>query len=77
MAKAITMRSLIEGIQKVKKTSVKEYVTCIDIAGYTVSLKLNKVYRKLGPKTGDPKNFIRIVDESGEDYLYPKKYFKS
>ncbi|HSK73323.1 MAG TPA: hypothetical protein VK892_16605 [Pyrinomonadaceae bacterium] len=36
----------------------------------------NKIYPILEPFTNDPKEYLRIVDESGEDYLYPEIYFE-
>ena len=47
---------------------------CIDNGGYPVSLEIGKVYRTLPGSGGVPK-WIRVVDESGEDYLYPAKRF--
>ena len=43
--------------------------------GYAASLEVRKLYEYLQPLTSDPKSLIRIVDESGEDYLYPIEYF--
>ncbi len=34
-----------------------------------------KLYRVMEPQPGDPKNYLRVLDESGEDYLYPAKHF--
>lgn len=51
------------------------FVICIRNEGYVASLELRKVYRELpapGPREED---LIRVVDESGEDYLYPKSLF--
>ena len=36
----------------------------------------NKLYRILEPLERDPKEHLRIIDESGEDYLYPEVYFQ-
>ncbi len=36
----------------------------------------NKLYPILEPLGNDPRNYLRIVDESGEDYLYPEIYFE-
>ena len=44
--------------------------------GYHASLEVRKVYRLLVPLSNDPKSWVRVVDESGEDYLYPKYYFR-
>ncbi len=36
----------------------------------------NKLYPVLEPLANDPRKHLRIVDESGEDYLYPEMYFE-
>jgi hypothetical protein len=38
-------------------------------------LELRKLYRMLPDKRAQRDGFLRIVDESGEDYLYPESYF--
>ena len=48
---------------------------CVDNTGYTASLDLNKVYRILRDARAEQDDFIRVIDESGEDYLYPKSFF--
>ena len=56
------------------KTQAKQFVVCIDNEGYPVSLEIGKVYRTLPGHTGVP-NWIRVVDESGEDYLFAATRF--
>jgi len=51
------------------------YVVCIANDGYETELLIGKVYRVLRPLKGDRPVEIRVVDESGEDYLYPAKWF--
>lgn len=52
-----------------------KYVVCIHNDGYPVSLELRKVYLTM-PDEGEPDlGLIRVVDESGEDYLYPGDWF--
>ena len=51
------------------------YVVCIDNRGYPASLEKGKVYRVCRDLKGDLPGWLRIVDESGEDYLYPEKRF--
>ena len=46
------------------------YALCVDNEGYEVSLELRKLYQILPPEENDPADWLRIVDESGEDYLY-------
>jgi hypothetical protein len=49
---------------------------CLDNEGYEASLELLKVYPVVKPEGNDPKDYMRIVDESGEDYLYPTSAFE-
>ena len=52
-----------------------DYVVCVNNEGYPVSLELLKIYRTL-PNEGEPKlGLVRVIDESGEDYLYPGSWF--
>lgn len=51
------------------------FVICINNKGYEVSLERGKVYRVLDDEKASQHNLIRVVDESGEDYLFPNEYF--
>jgi hypothetical protein len=51
-------------------------VICVSNRGYPVSLEVDKVYRRLKSLATDPKSRIRVMDESGEDYLYPESFFR-
>jgi hypothetical protein len=55
--------------------SVSSYVLCIDDGGYPESLEVRKVYAVLADERAAVNNYIRVIDETGEDYLYPAKYF--
>ena len=50
-------------------------VTCINTEGYPASLVLNAVYDTLPDPDAAKHQLVRVIDESGEDYLYPKSYF--
>jgi len=52
------------------------FAICLDNEGYEASLELRKIYQVLPAEDNDPKDYVRIVDESGEDYLYHKKGFE-
>jgi hypothetical protein len=52
------------------------FAICIENDGYEASLELRKVYQVVAPEKNDPKDYIRVIDESGEDYLYYKKSFE-
>lgn len=51
------------------------YVLCIDDGDYPESLDVRKVYTVVPDTTAEHREYIRIVDETGEDYLYPAKLF--
>ena len=53
----------------------KPFALCVDNAEYEVSLVLGKVYRVLPDARAARDDFIRLVDETGEDYLYHKSHF--
>ena len=48
---------------------------CVENRGYEASLEIRKLYEVLTDKVAQKHHQIRIVDESGEDYLYPEKFF--
>ena len=51
------------------------FVVCIDNASYRASLEVRKLYEMLPDDDAAKHDQVRIVDESGEDYLYPKALF--
>jgi hypothetical protein len=53
----------------------KPFALCVDNAGYKASLILGKVYRIIPDPVAAKDDLVRIVDESGEDYLYHKTHF--
>jgi hypothetical protein len=59
------------------KTQAKQLVVCVENDGYAVSLEKRKIYVALRDAAADKHHMLRIVDESGEDYLYPKTFFRS
>jgi hypothetical protein len=58
-----------------KRPAKNQYVMCIENQGYTASLDKRKVYEVCAPQPNDPQTMIRVIDESGEDYLFPAKWF--
>ena len=51
------------------------FAICVQNEGYPASLELWKVYRLLPDEKGARHKLVRVVDESGEDYLYPESFF--
>jgi hypothetical protein len=61
-------------MQKLKQ-NLPEFVVCINNSDYPASLELHKIYRVIVDKDAIEEGDIRIIDESGEDYLYPSSCF--
>ena len=59
------------------KPSSRQLVVCVDNAGYPASLERRKIYVVLRDQSAEKRGLLRVVDESGEDYLYPKTLFRS
>lgn len=51
------------------------YVLCVKNRGYAASLERKKIYRRLDDARASRHRLIRVVDESGQSYLYPASYF--
>ena len=58
-----------------RKSRSKQFAVCIDNRGYPASLELHKIYRVLRDAEAVADGDIRVVDESGEDYLYSADRF--
>jgi hypothetical protein len=52
-----------------------QYALCVKNRGYSESLEVRKLYRILPDAQAERRRMVRIVDESGEDYLYPSGWF--
>lgn len=55
----------------------RQFVVCINNAAYPASLELHKIYRVVPDPDAAREGDLRVVDESGEDYLYPAEWFVS
>jgi len=51
------------------------FAVCVKNDGYTVSLERHKIYRILPDSEALQDHELRVVDESGEDYLFPADFF--
>ncbi|PYU88695.1 MAG: hypothetical protein DMG25_19690 [Acidobacteria bacterium] len=60
---------------KQRKSSAARFAVCVDNSGYPASLELRKIYRVLPDDDAAEEGDVRVVDESGEDYLYPASHF--
>jgi hypothetical protein len=55
--------------------TTKRFVVCLRNKGYEASLERGKIYRALADLDAAKHKQVRVVDESGEDYLYPQALF--
>jgi hypothetical protein len=59
------------------RTRTKQLVVCVENDGFPASLEKRKIYVAMPDAAAEKHNMLRIVDESGEDYLYPRAFFRS
>jgi hypothetical protein len=57
------------------KTMKQKFMICVDNKGYEASLEIRKLYEMIPDQEAEHHNQVRIIDESGEDYLYPTEFF--
>ena len=55
--------------------NTSRYAVCIDNSEYPASLEMHKIYRIIPDDDAERDGDVRVIDESGEDYLYPGNYF--
>jgi len=58
-----------------EKASPNRLVVCVRNTGFAASLERRKIYRCIGSERAGTKSLLRIIDESGEAYLYPRSLF--
>ena len=57
------------------RTRKKSFVVCLSNNGYAASHEPRKIYVALRDAAAERNGLVRVVDESGEDYLYPRERF--
>lgn len=57
------------------KNKFPKFAICIHNKAYPVSLELHKIYRIIPDENAEAEGDLRVVDESGDDYLFPAEYF--
>jgi hypothetical protein len=55
--------------------SSTRFLICIGNDGYQASLETRKVYQEIPDPDAEVEGLVRVIDESGEDYLFPKALF--
>lgn len=58
-----------------RRSSTAQFAVCVNNAQYPASLELHKIYRVLPDLEAAREGRLRVVDEDGEDYLYPADWF--
>ena len=53
----------------------RHFMICVNNHGYEASLEIRKIYEVINDKTAEKHHQLRVIDESGEDYLFPEDYF--
>jgi hypothetical protein len=54
----------------------KGFAVCVRNGGLAASLEVRKLYPVIHDAEAEANNLIRVIDESGEDYLYPARFFR-
>ncbi|MDP2239720.1 MAG: hypothetical protein Q8K18_06095 [Burkholderiales bacterium] len=57
------------------RSTTRKFVICLKNKGYEASLEPRKIYQALPDPVAEKHRQLRVIDESGEDYLYPKSFF--
>jgi hypothetical protein len=57
------------------KAKTHGFVICVRNAGYPAALEVRKIYKIVPDADAESHNLIRVIDESGEDYVYPAHCF--
>ena len=53
-----------------------QLVVCIENDGYAAALERRKIYVALPDEVAEERGLLRVIDESGDDYLFPKSFFR-
>ncbi len=62
-------------MRKMHSQKQPQFVVCVRNEGYPASLELHKIYQLLPDADAAADGDLRVIDESGEDYLYPADWF--
>jgi hypothetical protein len=60
----------------IRRTKAQGFAVCLRNVGYSASLEIRKLYPVLNDPDAEANDLIRVVDESGEDYVYPARLFQ-
>lgn len=60
---------------KKKATPAEQFAICLDNSGYKASLEVGKLYRVIRDGEAEAHGYLRVIDESGEDYAFTANRF--
>jgi hypothetical protein len=63
-------------VKPTRKSAAQSLVVCIENDGYAASLERRKIYLSIPDAGAEKHGLIRVIDESGEGYLYSKTLFR-
>jgi hypothetical protein len=58
------------------RAPARQLVVCIENDGYPAALEKRKIYVALRDAAAEKHDLLRVIDESGDDYLFPKSFFR-
>jgi len=58
-----------------RRRAEPRFVICVQNKDYEASLQVRRIYRAIPDERATGHHYLRVIDESGEDYLYPNSYF--
>jgi hypothetical protein len=61
---------------KSRRIKAQGYAVCVRNAGFSASLEVRKLYPVVDDADAEANDLIRVIDESGEDYVYPARIFQ-
>jgi hypothetical protein len=59
----------------VKRKPPPRFAVCVKNQGYEASLERNKIYVTIPDREAEAEGQVRVIDEDGDDYLYPAQWF--
>lgn len=59
-----------------RRPKIQGFAVCLRNTGYAASLEIRKLYSVLNDLDAEANGLIRVIDESGEDYVYPARLFQ-
>ena len=71
----MSSRSKITSTKRAPRPQRQSFVLCVRNGGYAASLERRKLYRTIADPEAAANDQIRVIDESGDDYLFPKRLF--